>query len=229
MNKASTSSKVSTVEKKTRQPRKTKQTEQVEVQLEEQPEQVEVVLTFKDRFEQLVKTTTEHISMLKSLNQELKKLHKEHDQLIKEASKKHKKKKTERDFSKPIRQNGFAEPVIVSDELYSFLTKTKATMKDTTFKPKDQEEYDNWPRVPVVKGKPVARTDVTSHLAKYIRENKLQNPEQKREIRPDAALKKIFSEPKEFSKLDKTKLVFTYLQLQKYVNHHFPKKAEKAV
>lgn len=230
MNKASTS-KVSTVEKKTRQPRKTKQPEVVvEAKTEQQvEEQVEVVLTFKERFDQLVKTTTEHITMLKSLNQELKKLHKEHDQLIKEASKKHKKKKTERDFSKPIRQNGFAEPVIVSDELYSFLTKTKATMKDTTFQPKNEEEYKNWPRVPVVKGKPVARTDVTSHLAKYIRENKLQNPEQKREIRPDAALKKIFSEPTEVSKLDPSKKVHTYLQLQKYVNSHFPKKAEKVL
>lgn len=229
MNKVSVSSKVSKssdVEKKT-QPRKAKVV--VEVKEEIVEEIVEEVVTFKERFEKLIKTTTDHISSLKSLNQELKKLHKEHDQLIKEASKKHKKKKAERDFSKPIRQNGFAEPVIVSDELYSFLTKTKATMKDTTFQPKNEEEYKNWPRVLVIKGQPVARTDVTSHLAKYIRENNLQNPEQKREIRPDAALKKIFSEPTEISKLDATKKVHTYLQLQKYVNSHFPKKSDKKI
>ena len=160
--------------------------------------------------------------VLKSQVQELRRLQREHDQLVKDAAKKNKKKKLPRDFTKPRRSTGFAEPVIVSDELYSFLVKTKATMKDPKFTPSNQEEHDNWPRVAVKSGVPVARTDVTSHISKYIKEHNLQNPQERREIVPDATLRKIFSEPVEESKSDATKKVYTYLKLQKYVNHHFP-------
>ena len=95
-------------------------------------------------------------------------------------------------------------------------------MKDPKFTPSNQEEHDNWPRVAVKSGVPVARTDVTSHISKYIKEHNLQNPQERREIVPDATLRKIFSEPVEESKSDATKKVYTYLKLQKYVNHHFP-------
>jgi chromatin remodeling complex protein RSC6 len=226
-------SKVSSVSSKVAKPRVKK--EKVVEQVPEEPTQdqvtqelptevlqVQEVLSFKQRFDILIKRNTDTINSLKADNQELRKLQREIDQSIKEASKKQKKKKLPRDFSKPIRQNGFAEPVIVSDELYSFLVKTKATMKDTTFKPKNQEEFDAWPRLLVKAGLPVARTDITSHVSKYIKEHELQNPDEKREIRPDPALKKIFSEPTEISKKDPTKKVHTYLKLQRYLNHHFP-------
>jgi hypothetical protein len=188
---------------------------------------VEEQVSFRHRLESLIQATTLHMNTLKTHVQVMKRLQKEHDLLIKEASKKTKKKKGPRDFTKPRRATGFAEPVIVSDELYSFLVKTKATMKDPSFVPTSQEEDSNWPRVPVVKGTPVARTDVTSHISKYIREHNLQNPEERREIVPDATLRKIFSEPTEVSKRDPSKLVFTYLQLQRYVNRHFPVKQPK--
>jgi hypothetical protein len=178
--------------------------------------------SFRQRLEVLIQAQQSHMLVLKSQVQELRKLQREHDQLVKDASRKNKKKKLPRDFSKPRRSTGFAEPVIVSDELYSFLVKTKATMKDSTFTPKNQEEHDNWPRVAVKAGVPVARTDVTSHISKYIKEHNLQNPSERREIVPDASLKKIFSEPVEPSKADASKNVYTYLKLQKYVNHHFP-------
>lgn len=189
--------------------------------------QEEVVgpVSYRQRLEALIQNNLTQISNLKSTNNELRKLQREHEFLLKDAVKRHKKKKNVRDFTKPRRSSGFAEPVIVSNELYTFLVKTKATMKDTTFLPKNQEEFDNWPRVLVKSGLPVARTDVTSHLAKYIKEHNLQNPESLREITPDAALKKVFSEPLENSKLDPSKKVYTYLKLQTYVNHHFTKKA----
>jgi len=190
-------------------------------------EPVEETISFRHRLDSLIQATTLHMNGLKSHVQEMKRLQKEHDLLLKEASKKTKKKKGPRDFTKPRRATGFAEPVIVSDELYSFLVKTKATMKDPSFVPTSQEEDSNWPRIPVVKGTPVARTDVTSHISKYIREHNLQNPEARREIVPNATLRKIFSEPTETSKLDPSELVFTYLQLQRYVNHHFPQKVAK--
>lgn len=188
---------------------------------------VEEQVSFRHRLESLIQATTLNMNTLKTHIQVMKRLQKEHDALIKEASKKTKKKKGPRDFTKPRRATGFAEPVIVSDELYNFLVNTKATMKDPSFVPTSQEEDSNWPRIPVVKGTPVARTDVTSHISKYIREHNLQNPEERREIVPDTTLRKVFSEPTETSKRDSSKLVYTYLQLQRYVNHHFAKKVAK--
>jgi len=186
--------------------------------------------SFRQRLEVLIQAQQSHMLVLKAQVQELRKLQREHDQLVKDASRKNKKKKLPRDFTKPRRSTGFAEPVIVSDELYAFLVKTKATMKESTFIPKNQEELDNWPRVAVKTGVPVARTDVTSHISRYIKEHNLQNPSERREIVPDASLQKIFSEPVEPSKSDATKMVYTYLKLQKYVNHHFPsRKTEVSV
>ena len=100
-------------------------------------------------------------------------------------------------------------------------------MKDPAFTPSCQEEYDNWPRINVKSGVPVARTDITSHLSKYIKLHKLQNPLALREIIPDIILKKLFSEPISPSSLDATKKVYTYLTLQKVVSHHFPKRTVK--
>ena len=190
--------------------------------VETTPVETESGPSFRQRLEVLVQAKQSQMLVLKAEVQELRKLQREHDQLVKDASRKNKKKKLPRDFSKPRRSTGFAEPVIVSDELYSFLIKTKATMKDSTFTPKNQEEHDNWPRVAVKAGVPVARTDVTSHISRYIKEHNLQNPSERREIVPDVSLKKIFSEPVEPSKSDASKNVYTYLKLQKYVNHHFP-------
>lgn len=179
---------------------------------------VEETLSFRQRLEALVKSRLESVDRLKREVQELRRLQKDHDHILKEASKKNK-KKAPRDYSKPRKATGFAGPVIVSDELYSFLTKTKAVMKDPSFVPKNKEEEDNWPRIPVKSGEPVARTDVTSHLAKYIREKNLQNPESKREILPDPILKKIFTNPA----LAEQPTTFNYLKIQTYLNHHFIK------
>ena len=180
------------------------------------------VLSFRERLELLAQSAQQFSETMKSQVRELRKLQREHEVLLKNASKKSKKKKLPRDFSKLRRSTGFAEPVLVSNELYTFLVKTNATMKDSNFTPSNQEEYDSWPRVPVQAGVPVARTDVTSHISKYIKDHSLQNPTERREINPDALLKKIFSEPVESSKSDASKKVYTYLKLQKYVNHHFP-------
>lgn len=239
MNKATASAKPTktTAATKTKAPRKTKASAPAEAAPEPTPAPVETPApaaaeetreaetttpSFRQRLEVLIQAQQSHMLVLKAQVQELRKLQREHDQLVKDASRKNKKKKLQRDFTKPRRATGFAEPVIVSDELYSFLVKTKATMKDPSFTPTSQEEQANWPRVAVKAGVPVARTDVTSHISRYIKDHNLQNPNERREIVPDAALKKIFSEPVEASKSDASKKVYTYLKLQKYVNHHFP-------
>jgi hypothetical protein len=183
-------------------------------------------VSFRSRLEALVHSRLSQIDLLKREVQELKKLQREHDLLLKEATRKQKKTKLPRDFSKPKKATGFAEPVVVSDDMYDFLVKTKAVMKDPNFVPKCQEDLDNWPRLSVKRGVPVARTDVTSHISKYIKDHNLQNPESKREIVPDAALKKLFSEPTELSDKNdpNSRKIHTYLQLQRYLNAHFQKK-----
>lgn len=88
--------------------------------------------------------------------------------------------------------HGFARPTEVSDELCVFLGKEKGTL--------------------------VSRTEVTKFLIKYIADNKLQNPANKRQILPDATLFQLFGDEAKNSNID-------YFTMQKYVNHHFPKKA----
>ena len=68
------------------------------------------------------------------------------------------------------------------------------------------------------KGTLVSRTDVTKSIIQYISDNKLQNPENKRQILPDATLMKLFGDEAKGKVID-------YFTMQKYVNHHFPKKA----
>lgn len=177
-------------------------------------------ITFKQRLDVLIQGNLKQIAELKSNVQELRKLQKEHNNLMKNTGKK---KKVQKDFTKSRRPTGFAEPVIVSKDLYAFLIKTKATMKDISFVPSCQEEHDNWPRILVKNEEPVARTDITSHVSKYIKEHNLQNPDARREIIPDAALKKLFSEAVEIGKTDPSVKVYTYLKLQRYINHHFTK------
>uniref|UniRef100_A0A6C0H6L7 DM2 domain-containing protein n=1 Tax=viral metagenome TaxID=1070528 RepID=A0A6C0H6L7_9ZZZZ len=163
------------------------------------------VASMRQRFEALIKSRQDQIADLKQEIQEIRKMQRDHEHAIKDASKKSKKKKVPRDDANPRKPSGFASPVVVSDELYSFL-----------------ERYS------VKKGEPIARTDVTRHITNYIKEHDLQNPEHRREILPDAALKKLFSEPiepKDPANPDGPKM-WSYLKMQRYISHHFPKKQQ---
>jgi upstream activation factor subunit UAF30 len=62
-----------------------------------------------------------------------------------------------------------------------------------------------------------SRVDVTKSICEYIREKNLQNPKDKRQIVPDAKLRKLLN----FSSKDKK---LTYYELQKCIQPHFPKK-----
>lgn len=85
---------------------------------------------------------------------------------------------------------GFARPTPVSDEMCHFLK--------------------------VIKGSEVSRTTVTRALIQYIKENNLQNPENKKQILPDSVLSKLFGDGAKNQTL-------TYFTMQKFVNHHFLK------
>ena len=62
-------------------------------------------------------------------------------------------------------------------------------------------------------GSEFARTEVTKYIIKYIQENNLQNPKDKREIIPDKALK-IILKPKKNTPV-------TYFNIQRLMNPHF--------
>jgi upstream activation factor subunit UAF30 len=161
------------------------------------------VETMKQRFERLIKAKQEQMAELKREVAELRKMQRDHESLVKEAAKKSKKKKVPREDAEPRKPSGFASPVVVSDELYQFL-----------------EQFG------VKHGDPIARTDVTRHITTYIKEHDLQNPEHRREIVPDATLKKLFGEPMELKDPadENSPKVYTYLKLQRYLSPHFPKK-----
>jgi chromatin remodeling complex protein RSC6 len=228
MNKVTTAKTTKTVSKtaKITKPRTTKKEEVVpevvpevvqevvqevvpEVSLETKVEETVVVeVTMKERFDELIKSRQELMINLKKEIQELRKMQRDYEHAIKDAAKRSKKKKAPRDENNPRKPSGFASPVIVSDELYKFL-----------------EQYG------VKKSDPVARTDVTRYITTYIKEKDLQNPEHRREIMPDATLKKLFGpamEPKDPNDAN-SPLVYTYLKLQRYLSPHFPKKAAPVV
>ena len=161
-------------------------------------------LSVKQRLELMIKNKQDATLKLKQEIVDLKKLIKDHELEVKQSSKKNKKKRLNEDGTPITRKpSGFASPVIVSDKLYEFLG-----------------------QFGVKKDEPIARTDVTRHVTNYISKNNLQNPDYRREIIADQKLKEILGEPFELKdKLNKdSPKVYTYLQLQKYLSHHFPKK-----
>ena len=97
-------------------------------------------------------------------------------------------KKEGQDESKPKKLNGFAKPTQISEELATFLNI-------------DKDEL-------------IARTQVTKLINIYVKENDLQNPENKREIIMNDAIRQLVDIP------DDVKLSF--FNLQKYIKHHYP-------
>ena len=63
-----------------------------------------------------------------------------------------------------------------------------------------------------------SRVDVTKYICNYIKENNLQNPDDKRQITPDAKLKKLLN----YTVKD-GEPPLKYYSLQTYLKQHFPK------
>ena len=173
----------------------------VEAPVESQEELKECL---KVRFERLVEAKTVQINVLREEIKELRRMQKEHDQEVRELSKKTKKKRVRKE-GEPKRLSGLAKPIEISQELAKFL-----------------EPYG------VKSGDLVSRTDVSRMVNRYIKENNLQYSENRREIVPDAKLKKILGESIEYrvSGDETSPRVYTYLKLQRYLSRHFPKKQE---
>ena len=98
-------------------------------------------------------------------------------------------KKRRQSSDKKKEPSGFAKPTPLSDAMCVFLKESKGTE--------------------------MSRTDVTRRISKYIRENDLQNPDNRRQIFPNKELRKLLAVPQEDE--------LTFFNLQKYLKVHFLK------
>ena len=141
----------------------------------------------------LRKQFTEMEKMLRTFRTGMNTLERLHNKSVKQNNKatakvlKNRRKK-ERDPNAPRAESGISRPTQISSELAKFLN----------------EDVNN----------KVARTDVIKRIAVYVKEHQLENPENRRQIKPDAALQKLLK----VSQKDEV----TYFNLQKHLAPHFP-------
>ena len=151
------------------------------------------VLTHQE-IEQQFASINEKLSQLRALESsivsDMKRLQKATTKYVKSLNKKNKKTSGEKKQRAP---SGFAKPTEITPELCEFLN--------------------------VAKGTEMARTEVTKKLTSYIKENGLQDADNKRIIIPDDKLNVLLGNPQE---------QVTYFNLQKYMKVHFPKKASSS-
>ena len=98
--------------------------------------------------------------------------------------------------------SGFDKPIVLTTAAKTFITKScKGQVTDT-----------------------LSRRDVNKFIHTYIKDNNLQNPENRRQIKPDSHLKKILSELSKEKNKNGTvdaEQGYTYFNLQKYIKHIF--------
>ena len=146
---------------------------------------VEAVPTMGDQFTALLAQLTALRSQLTSVTSQVRALSKRADRELKQAQKQGRKKRKSGNRA----PSGFVKPTKISVELATFLGKAKGTE--------------------------MARTEVTREINSYIRQHKLQDPENGRRILADAKLRKLL-------KLGKNDEL-TYFNLQRYMSPHFAK------
>jgi chromatin remodeling complex protein RSC6 len=140
-----------------------------------------------EKIQALIEENTADMAMIKEKYDSMKTRQKSLIKLFSKLQSKSAKPQKNKANRKPC---GFARPTPVSDEMCDFLK--------------------------IEKGSDVSRTTVTRALIQYIKENNLQNPENKKQILPDSTLSILFGE----NAKDQT---LTYFTMQKFVNHHFKK------
>ena len=148
----------------------------------------EVASTLTDSFGELLAQLTTLRSQLSAVTVNVRALQKRADKEMRQALKS-KKRKNKNANRQP---SGFVKPTKISPELATFLGKPKGTE--------------------------MARTEVTREINSYIREHKLQDPDNGRKILADTKLKKLL-------KLKQSDEL-TYFNLQKFMSPHFAKKDE---
>ena len=148
-----------------------------------------ITVSVQDSEEQQLQKIMESVSSLKTDVVNILSQLKDLDKQLKKKERQNKKKIANADTSTKRKPTGFALPVVVSDELCNFMKKSPGTK--------------------------VSRTETTSFLIKYIKDNNLQNLDNKKKIIPDETLKKLF-------KLDDNiDYDVHFFNLQTFINHHF--------
>ena len=154
---------------------------------------VDTPLTLADRFSSLLtlvdEQTKTHTSFMKTVNSELKALQKE---LSKTQPKSRKKKEPVDGEDVVKRKNVFDVPVPVGDELCDFLG--------------------------VEKGRMYSRQFITNSITKYVKDNELQNPENKRYILLDTT-----DAGRKLNALLAPDQPLTFFNMQRYLKPHYPK------
>ena len=156
---------------------------------------VDTPLTLADRFSSLLTLvddqTKTHTSFMKTVNSELKALQKELSKAQPKSRKKNKKEPVDgEDVVK--RKNVFDVPVPISDELCVFLG--------------------------VEKGQMVSRQFVTNGITKYVNDNEIQNPENRRYILLDTT-----DAGRKLNTLLNPDQPLTFFNMQRYLMPHYPK------
>ena len=135
-------------------------------------------------YDEILEKVADLIKIGKQISTNVRKIRK---RTIKKMNSLHKANLKLKNDKKQVREpSGFAKPSRVSDELCAFLGKPTGTE--------------------------IARTSVTSFITEYIRNNNLQNPENKKEILLDTKLSKIINPGDE---------TLTYFNLQRHMKHHY--------
>ena len=148
-------------------------------------------VTFEDRFKSLTTILNTVVSTAKSALQEIVRLRKDVARLQRESNRRNRRRANKNNGDKPKREpSGFAKPTEISKALAKFLGEKEGIL--------------------------LARTEVTKKITAYIKAHDLQNPSNKREILPDAALKKLLA-------LTDQSEALTFFNLQRYMKPHFLK------
>lgn len=137
-----------------------------------------------ESFSSILDTISYFKIQMTELQNNIRKLEKKTKKSFKKINKELEKKKKQYSTKKP---SGFAKPCKVSNELCDFMNKPNGTE--------------------------LARTEVTQYIIQYIKDNNLQNQENKKYIKADNKLYKLL----DLNEND----TLTYFNLQSYMNKHF--------
>ena len=148
------------------------------------------VPTLSEQFSDLLSQLSTLRNQVTSVTTQVRMLAKRSERELKQAQKASKKKRKAGNKE----PSGFTKPAKISSELAAFLGKEEGTE--------------------------MARTEVTKELQKYILSHKLQDPANRRNINPDAKLRKLLGMKKSDS--------LTYFNLQKWMKPHFQSSTQSA-
>ena len=145
---------------------------------------------YEEQFAELMTMADTFLTMARAFKTQVQKLEKQVHSDTKALNKKASGKRARKPRDPNAPKSGFAKEGPVSDEMRKFLGLKKDEL--------------------------ISRTDVTKRIHEYCKTKNLQNPSDKRQIKPDASLRKLLNMKKDDD--------LTFFNLQKYMKVHFPNK-----